>query len=443
MTESFDHDASHVTPSQPLQKGKSMAGHTSMPPRIQRTPFGDVSLTSRWMRDRYLLCAYGPEKAVRWLFPNTLTGFEVLGGKVRHAFVPAPKPITVERELRRICSAWQERWDERSMQSEDSTETPSIPKTPQTLKEAYDHHQTHYVHLLGSITQAQYPVRMQQWFGILGADIRLDEITTELILEAKSNLQKTRKWSNSTINGMVATLKKILNMAQRKGWITTSPWRDVPPLRLIRDAVRYWNAEQVAKAFAVAKQDDEPGRATLMLVLGIYLGLRKNEAVHVRWQDLHLDRQHPTTGLPSPICLIEQRAGFTTKTYENRKVPISEEGKRLLEEFRPSTAKPHDYVLDAQRHCNQEGRTGTKRVYRYDPVKIWQRVLVAVKAKGNPHIAFKEMRHSFACNCLLKGHSVEKVARWLGHKDPRMVRQHYAFLLDYDDDTGLQFLDGN
>jgi len=30
------------------------------------------------------------------------------------------------------------------------------------------------------------------------------------------------------------------------------------------------------------------------------------------------------------------------------------------------------------------------------------------------------------------------VARWLGHKDPRMVRQHYAFLLDYDDDTGLR-----
>jgi integrase len=37
--------------------------------------------------------------------------------------------------------------------------------------------------------------------------------------------------------------------------------------------------------------------------------------------------------------------------------------------------------------------------------------------------------------------TVEKVARWLGHKDPRMVRQHYAHLLDYDDDTGLQFMD--
>jgi integrase len=137
--------------------------------------------------------------------------------------------------------------------------------------------------------------------------------------------------------------------------------------------------------------------------------------------------------------LIEQRPGFTTKTYENRKVPVSTEAKALLLQHKPAKAKPEDYVLDAERHHQKRG--GTKRVYRYDPVKVWARVLKAAMAKGNPRIEFKEMRHSFACNCLLLGHNVEKVARWLGHKDPRMVRQHYAFLLDYDDDTGLRFLE--
>ena len=60
---------------------------------------------------------------------------------------------------------------------------------------------------------------------------------------------------------------------------------------------------------------------------------------------------------------------------------------------------------------------------------------------GCPFIEFEEMRHGFACNCLLRNHSVEKVARWLGHKDPRMVRRHYALLLDDDDDTEWNFLD--
>lgn len=415
-----------------------MAGHTTMPPRKQNTPYGDVTLTSRWTRDRYMLQASGQLEALQWMFPkmerpawNNTT--------YRHAFNPANDPVTIERELRKVCARWQDHWDERLANEDTASEASAKPQTPQTLREAYDHHQAHYVGLLGPRTQEQYPARMGEWFEYLGADTRLEDITAEAILAARAQMQKDRKLSNTTINGNVSTLKKVLNMAHRKGWVSRPVWRDVPVLRIIRRPVRYWNAEQVGVAFAIAKEDGEPGRATLMLVLGIYLGLRKNEAVHVRWQDLHLDRLHPMTGQASPICLIEQRPGFTTKTYENRKVPVSAEARALLLQYKPAKAKPEDYVLDAQLHRAKRG--GTKRVYRYDPVKVWRRIIKAAMAKGNPYIEFKEMRHSFACNCLVRGKNVEKVARWLGHKDPRMVRQHYAHLLDYDDDTGLQFLE--
>jgi integrase len=391
------------------------------------------------MRDRYFLVAAGTMEAIRWAFPKLTSQPEQHGAVYRHAFPPAADAVTVERELRQVCARWQDAWDSRMADEEMVQAAVSRPTTPETLKQAYEHHQAHYASLLGPRTREQYPARMQEWLDYLGDDIRLEDITAEAILAVRAKMQATRKSSNTTINGKVSTLKKVLNMAHRKGWVTRAVWRDVPPLRLIRHPVRYWNADQVAVAFAVAKEDDEPGRATLMLVLGIYLGLRKNEAVHVRWQDLHLDRLHPRTGQPSPICLIEQRPGFTTKTYENRKVPVSAEAKALLLQHKPVKAKPEDYVLDAERHHKKRG--GTKRVYRYDPVKVWARVLKAAMAKGNPRIEFKEMRHSFACNCLLLGHNVEKVARWLGHKDPRMVRQHYAFLLDYDDDTGLKFLE--
>lgn len=416
-----------------------MAGHTSMPPRTQKTPFGDVKLTSRWLRDHYVLCASGTLDSIKWMFPKMTSKPEVHGARHRHVFVPAPQAVTVERELRRICAAWQAHWDNLlADHTEGMSESKCTPVTPQTLKEVYEHHQVHYAGLLGARTAEQYPTRMQGWFDYVGADTPLTEITAEVILAARAKMQKDDQSSNSTINGKVSTLKKILNMAHRKGWVTMASWRDVPPLRVIREPVSYWNAEQVAVAFSVASKDPQPGRAILMLVLGIYLGLRKNEAVHLRWCDLLLDRVHPQTGKPSPVCLIQQRAGFTTKTYENRKIPISAEGERLLSEHKPAEAQQEDYVLDAERH--HEKRGGTKRVYRYDPVKVWARVLKAAKALGNPRIEFKEMRHSFACNCLLAGHSVEKIARWLGHKDPRMVRQHYAFLLDYDEDTCLKFL---
>ena len=40
-----------------------------MPPRIQKTPHGDVTLTSRWKVDRYLLYATGPKDGLHWMFP--------------------------------------------------------------------------------------------------------------------------------------------------------------------------------------------------------------------------------------------------------------------------------------------------------------------------------------------------------------------------------------
>jgi integrase len=417
-----------------------MPRHTTMPQRIQKTPHGDVTLTSRWMRDRYLIVAAGPLSALSWMLPKSAGSMEKISSQTyRHAFVPAPTAITVERDLRRVCAAWQAKWDERlADHREGLPAVAAAPPRPETLKQAFEHHQAHYARLLGQRTNEQYPVRMAEWFTYLGADAPLEEITAEAIMAARQEMAKKGS-SNNTINGKVSTLKKILNMAHRKGWVSRATWRDVPNLRVIRQATTYWTAEEAALAFKSAAEDERVSRAILMLTLGIHLGLRKNEAIHLRWMDIIFDRLNPQTGNPSPIAIIQQREGFTTKTYENRKIPLSAEAVRLLQEHRPKDARPEDYVLDPERHHRKRG--GTKRVYRYDCVKLWGRVLKRAMALGAKRIEFKEMRHSFACNCLLKGHGVEKVARWLGHKDPRMVRQHYAHLLDYDDDTGLRFLD--
>lgn len=85
-----------------------------MPPRIQKTPHGDVSLTSRWKRDRYYLVASGSTPALRWLFPARTGDLEAVSPTVcRIAFPPAPVAIKVERELRRVCARWQDAWNER------------------------------------------------------------------------------------------------------------------------------------------------------------------------------------------------------------------------------------------------------------------------------------------------------------------------------------------
>ena len=90
-----------------------MARHTSMPPRIQHTPHGDVNLTSKWKGDHYMLMASGSREALQWMFPNMEGEPEIHGNCFRHAFVPSPNKVTVERDLRRICAKWQDAWNSR------------------------------------------------------------------------------------------------------------------------------------------------------------------------------------------------------------------------------------------------------------------------------------------------------------------------------------------
>lgn len=416
----------------PSVRGKS----TVMPPRRQQTPFGDVNLTSRFKQQRYYLVATGPRAAVQWMFPKASPSI-VSFGSARHEFAPAPHPITVERDLRKACSAWQSHWiDLYGQHLESPTAQNQQATPPSTLKEVFDFHQCHYAAEKAQSTQWKYPEHMQHWFDLLGEQMPLADITTENLLDARKRLKQVKGLADSTVNSRFATLKKMLNLARTKGWIDKDCWSEIDDLNVVRAPTNYWTKAEVGLAFQAAAEDEHGRIAILMLVLGIHLGLRKNEAVNVRWIDLDLDRVHPTTGHPSPVCRIQQREDFRTKTYENRIIPISPEGKRLLLENR---IEGTEFVLQPQRDWLKK-RGGTKRVYRYDPHKVWLRVRKGVMERGAKHITFHEMRSTFASLCLQAGRSAEEVARWLGHRDTRMVREHYAHLIEFDQAPDLTFL---
>lgn len=250
--------------------------HTSMPGRVQKTPFGDVSLASRWQRDRYYLMAYGPEAALHWMFPSHQGTFESIGpGASRHSFAPAPETITVERILRRVCAQWQEAWNERLA---DFTDRP--------------------------------------------------------------------------VNGI-----------QSSGG------------DLIRSLGHAIDRYQVLRADELAPGTRERNRHYL-----------------ARWTAVHA----------SLVAIVRP--------------------------FR----RAQGWVLHAAKAMPKRG--GTKRVYRYDPKKIWLRVLNKAIARGAKAITPHGMRHAFASNLLMAGVSDVLVARWLGHADTSMVHQHYGHLLSYHGD---------
>ncbi len=77
---------------------------------------------------------------------------------------------------------------------------------------------------------------------------------------------------------------------------------------------------------------------------------------------------------------------------------------------------------------------GKKHTYRYDPQRIWNRIVKKVEEGGGKRISPHGMRHSFASNLLMAGVSDVLVSRWLGHANTAMVHKHYGHLLAYHGD---------
>lgn len=410
-----------------------MARHTTMPPRIQKTPHGDVSLTSRWMRDRYYLVATGPGPALRWLFPTRTGELEAVSPTTsRLAFPPAPMAITIERELRRVCARWQDAWSDRLADHVEGVVAVAATKTAiTTLGELFDHYTAERQGQLAASTRSRDRYRLQVWRDELGSDLRLAEITPALIAAALNRIGA--RTSPVTANTALAVLKTYLTWAANMRVIPDFSHRTVKPLRDPADARKrkeWWTVAEVDLALRCAGQDTHQPTATLLVACGCYLGLRVEEIIMLRWQDLDLEAKDPRDGKPKPVCHITPHGGWQPKDGEARDVPICAELLAVLQQHRQAEG----YLLRAE-----EGRPGRPRggkgwIYRYDPKKVWARVMKAVVTAGGKAITMYGMRHSFASNLLIAGVSDVKVSRWLGHADTRMVHRHYGHLLSYDAD---------
>ncbi len=404
-----------------------------MPPRIQKTPHGDVTLTSRWMRDHYMLVSSGSVSAISWLFPKAETP-QIRGNTARHAFEPAPRKVTVERELRLICSRWQDHWNERLQDAlDDAGEPTAQPLRPAltTLGALFDHlHQERRASVAKSTTDRDR-YRLQVWRDALGNDLPLIVLTPERIALGLNAIGA--RTSPSTANTALGVLKTYLTWAGNMGLLKDFSHRTVRRLRepaAQRHQRDWWTAPAVDLALFCAASDPHQPTATLLVACGCYLGLRPEEIIMLRWQDLNLDAVDPKTGEPKPVCHVTPHDGWQPKDGEARDIPICTPLLTILKKHRRSEG----YLLERQPNRRGRPRGGKGWIYRYDPKWTWDRLMKAVQAAGGKRITMYGMRHSFTSNLLIAGVSDVKVGRWLGYADTRMVRRHYGHLLRYDDD---------
>lgn len=193
-------------------------------------------------------------------------------------------------------------------------------------------------------------------------------------------------------------LKAVLADAVRQGLLADNPARDVhAPEGAERERERFLSPGELARlgaALAAAERDGVAWQAVAALRLLLATGLRRDEALGLRWGDVDLERRR--------LVLPETKTGRSVR-------PLSREAVAILSGLRGRYEGP--WVFPA-----------TKGDGRYVGLqKAWARIRAAA-GLGDVHL--HDLRHTVGAVAASSGASLVVVGRMLGHRKARSTERY-------------------
>ncbi|MCD7823441.1 MAG: site-specific integrase [Oscillospiraceae bacterium] len=244
-------------------------------------------------------------------------------------------------------------------------------------------------------------------------------------------LHELERVSASTVIHYHANIHRSLKYAVKTDLIDVNPADKVERPRKERFVGSFYDADEINALFEASKGTN----LELPIMFGAFYGLRRSEAIGMKWDAIDFERntitvQHTVTScnLDGKLTLV---ASDTTKTKSSMRtlplVPFVKE--RLLikreeqEENRRLCGRCYnkeylDYVC-----VNELGDIIT-------PQAVTSGFSRFLKSNGFRHIRFHDLRHSCASLLLANGVPMKQIQEWLGHSDFSTTANIYAHL-DY------------
>ncbi len=259
--------------------------------------------------------------------------------------------------------------------------------------------------------------------------LRLSDVTQETIRNYKEYLL-AEEYKKSTVRSSLTALSSVFSKAIKDMGVFAgpNPVRGVglpkPPKRVIStgegDGPRFLSKDEISRLLVAA---EDHGRDMYMLVaLGIFAGLRKNELINARWNWIDFE---------NGLLLVRNKGRFTTKSGHERTIPLAG---RLSEILKPHQGVPESFIVyPEQAEKNDDVDSSTK--YRVDFTDAFKRVVKKAElTRVTPHV----LRHTFASQLVMAGTSLYKVSQWMGHEDLKTT-MIYAHLSPVDRDIDNAF----
>jgi integrase len=229
-------------------------------------------------------------------------------------------------------------------------------------------------------------------------DVRLSEIYSQRIEDYK-DVRLAAGTRAATVNRDLAVLRRMLNIAEKKQFITSNPFREVEMLeeRKERRQPHILTYAEEEMLLSVAE-----GLIRILAILILDTGLRSGrEALALKWQDVDFANK---------AIRIKQ-----SKTFAGiRSVPMSTRCASELMRWREQLGPEFSQYVFANPKRPQ--------IHLGDVRRAWPK---ALKAAGIEFFWLYDLRHTFASRLTEAGVSPIFVAQIMGHANPNIL-QTYA-----------------
>jgi integrase len=248
------------------------------------------------------------------------------------------------------------------------------------------------------------------------------------IVKADNPLSLDTAWFTSNTlapgssNRRLWLLKKMSAWAVAENLLSHNPWLKVRPRKTTKKVVKPFSQNEATKIIAGF---EETYPAWVPFTKFLFLsGCRMSEAIGLLWKHIDFERGEICIceSLPLLIGKGYERVRKDTKTGSVRFLKTNTQLTELLEQIKPTGAKPDDLVF--------ENPTRTNHIDSHNFRNRWTKVLAQ---EGIPYRCPHIIRHSFASHAIDQGIPLTGVAYLLGHSDTRMVSQIYGHMVNRPD----------
>ena len=260
-------------------------------------------------------------------------------------------------------------------------------------------------------------------------EVTLKNLTAKDIQEFY--LRELERVSASSVIHYHANIHKALKYAVKIDLIDVNPADKVERPKKDRYVGSFYDADEVNALFEAAKGS----KLELPILFGAFYGLRRSEAIGLKWDAIDFDQNTITIRHTVTSCDLDGKrilvAADTTKTKSSMRtlplVPFMRERLLALKEEQQENRRlcGRSYIKDYLEYvCVNEIGDLIKPHY------VTESFPKLLKANGLRHIRYHDLRHSCASLLLANGVPMKQIQEWLGHSDFSTTANIYAHL-DY------------